>query len=337
MTDNLIEDIRTFKRRWKSIHGSYNPKDFSYEYLNIGNNVELEFFSVDLEVGGGINAAIILRNQKQISQSSLADMLKTVREYIISETDKLELSSGTMEFFRLVCEEFDLSFQIISVIFDPGFQADPKVQKDMGLKLSSMEIWFNNVFNDNDRIHDFLNENMKLETFIFNPQEYYNRVMFSQPQVELFNEKLFGMSNRLNQHKKFDIMLKQFLKGGKAILAVEIPMSENSVEGASVEVFWHYEIDKKDPPYIRMTVDHNNLYNGNKGSLWAHIHENRRGGHYVIRLTEQAYQKLTQWDKSWSVIETYVISSFQNYINHLLDKYHMSFNVNEDQFVVVDH
>ena len=207
----------------------------------------------------------------------------------------------------------------------------------MGLKLSSMEIWFNNVFNDNDRIHDFLNENMKLETFIFNPQEYYNRVMFSQPQVELFNEKLFGMSNRLNQHKKFDIMLKQFLKGGKAILAVEIPMSENSVEGASVEVFWHYEIDKKDPPYIRMTVDHNNLYNGNKGSLWAHIHENRRGGHYVIRLTEQAYQKLTQWDKSWSVIETYVISSFQNYINHLLDKYHMSFNVNEDQFVVVDH
>ena len=337
MEDNLIEDIRTFKRRWKSIHGSYNPKDFSYEYLNIGNNVELEFFTLDLVSGGGINAAIILRNQKQISQSSLADMLKTVREYIISETDKLELSSGTMEFFRLVCEEFDLSFQIISVIFDPGFQADPKVQKDMGLKLSSMEIWFNNVFNDNDRIHDFLNENMKLETFIFNPQEYYNRVMFSQPQVDLFNEKLYGMSNRLNQHKKFDIMLKQFLKGGKAILAVEIPMSENSVEGASVEVFWHYEIDKKDPPYIRMTVDHNNLYNGNKGSLWAHIHENRRGGHYVIRLTEQAYQKLTQWDKSWSVIETYVISSFQNYINHLLDKYHMSFNVNEDQFVVVDH
>ena len=337
MEDNLIEDIRTFKRRWKSIHGSYNPKDFSYEYLNIGNNVELEFFTLDLVSGGGINAAIILRNQKQISQSSLADMLKTVREYIISETDKLELSLGTMEFFRLVCEEFDLSFQIISVIFDPGFQADPKVQRDMGLKLSSMEIWFNNVFNDNDRIHDFLNENMKLETFIFNPQEYYNRVMFSQPQVELFNEKLFGMSNRLNQHKKFDIMLKQFLKGGKAILAVEIPMSENSVEGASVEVFWHYEIDKKDPPYIRMTVDHNNLYNNNKGSLWAHIHENRRGGHYVIRLTEQAYQKLTQWDKSWSVIETYVISSFQNYINHLLDKYHMSFNVNEDQFVVVDH
>jgi len=337
MTDNLIEDIRTFKRRWKSIHGSYNPKDFSYEYLNIGNNVELEFFTLDLVSGGGINAAIILRNQKQISQSSLADMLKTVREYIISETDKLELSLGTMEFFRLVCEEFDLSFQIISVIFDPGFQADPKVQRDMGLKLSSMEIWFNNVFNDNDRIHDFLNENMKLETFIFNPQEYYNRVMFSQPQVELFNEKLFGMSNRLNQHKKFDIMLKQFLKGGKAILSVEIPMSENSVEGASVEVFWHYEIDKKDPPYIRMTVDHNNLYNGNKGSLWAHIHENRRGGHYVIRLTEQAYQKLTQWDKSWNVIETYVISSFQNYINHLLEKYHMSFSVNEDQFVVVDH
>jgi len=337
MEDNLIEDIRTFKRRWKSIHGSYNPKDFSYEYLNIGNNVELEFFTLDLVSGGGINAAIILRNQKQISQSSLADMLKTVREYIISETDKLELSSGTMEFFRLVCEEFDLSFQIISVIFDPGFQADPKVQKDMGLKLSSMEIWFNNVFNDNDRIHDFLNEKMKLETFIFNPQEYYNRVMFSQPQVELFNEKLYGMSNRLNQHKKFDIMLKQFLKGGKAILAVEIPMSENSVEGASVEVFWHYEIDKKDPPYIRMTVDHNNLYNNNKGSLWAHIHENRRGGHYVIRLTEQAYQKLTQWDKSWNVIETYVISSFQNYINHLLEKYHMSFSVNEDQFVVVDH
>lgn len=337
MENNLIDDIRTFKRKWKSIHGSYNPKDGSYEYLNIGNNVELEFFIVDLEVEGGINAAIILRDQKQISQSSLADMLKTVREYIISETDKLELSLGTMEFFRLVSEEFDLKFKIISVIFDPGFQADPKVQKDMGLKLSSMEIWFNNVFNDNDRIHDFLSENMKLETFILNPQEYYNRVMFTQPQVELFNEKLFGMSNRLNQHKKFDIMLKQFLKGGKAILSVEIPMSENSVEGASVEVFWHYEIDKNGPPFIRMTVSHNNLYNGHKGSLWGQIYEDGKGGHYVIRLTEQAYQKLTQWDKPWEQIESYIISSFQNYISHLLDKYHMSFNVNEEQFKVVDH
>jgi hypothetical protein len=338
MDNNYKEDLRKFKLRWRPIHGPYKPSDGTYEYLNIGNNVEFEYYTFNLIHDGGVNASIILRNQNQITESSLADMLKTIREYIISETDKLQLSSGTMEFFKLVCEEFDLlHFQIISVVFDPGFQTQPSIQRDIGLKLASMEIWFNGVFDDNNRIHEFLREKMRLDTLLFDPQVYYDAVMFTKPQVDLFNEKLFGISNRLNQHKKFDIMLKQFLKGGKIGLAVEIPMGDDSVEGKSIEVSWHYEIDENDPPYIRMTVDHSKLYDNHRGSLWGHVHENRKGGHYVIRLTEESYRKLSEVNEPWDQIESYIISSFQHYITYLLDKNHMSFDTNKEQFKVVDH
>ena len=342
MDSNYQEDLRKFKRRWKSVHGGYQYETNTYEYVNIGNNIELEYFTLNLFMGGeeGVNASLILRNQNQITESVLADMLKNFRDFFISETDKIQLSSGTMGFFKLICEESEsLMYKISSVMFDPGFQSNPTSRRDTGLKLSSMEIWYDNFFDENSRIYKFLEEKMLFKTMIFNPQEYYDRVMLTKPQVDLFNEKLFLLSNNLNQQKKFEIILKQFLKGGNIKMGIELPLGDGEVQDVPVEVSWHYEIDKGDPPYLRMTVDHSHLYNNNnKGSLWGHIHENGKGGHYVIRLTEQSYQKLKNLENvPWEEIEKSVITTFQQYVTKLLDKYHMSFDVNEEQFKVVDH
>jgi hypothetical protein len=334
----LERDIWKFKIRWKSYHNPFNNETNSYEYVNIGNNIEFDYFSFNLYEEGGISVMIHLRNQKQITQSVLADTLSYIRNYIISETDQIQLSSGTMEFFKIICGQYqDFRFKVSNVLFDPGFQAHESVEKDMGLTLSTMEIWFDQVFNENERIFDFMREEITMKDFIFNPQPIFDRVMFTKPQVDIFNEKLFNLSNRLNQHKKFDIMLKQFLKGGKTRLAVEISMSDTAVEGKSIEVSWHYEIDENDPPYIKMRVEHSKLYKNDKGSLWGYIHEDGKGGSYVIRLTEESYQKLSEVNEPWPEIENYIISSFKYYINRLLEKNHMSFSVNEDQFVVVDH
>lgn len=337
MDNNFKEDIRKFEKRWMVHNSSYDPQTKSYNYLNIGNNIEFDYLAISTWEHGGFNCIIHLRDQKQIGQSILADTLMHVREYIISETDQLQLSSGTMEFLKAYCESRDNPiFKVMGIVFDPGFQSHNSSKRDVGLHLSSMEIWFKNIFGEDNHIYDYLREKLTLKDFIFNPQSMVDRVTLTKGQTDFLNEKLFGLSNRLNQQKKFEILLKQFLKGGKTRLAIEIPMSDNSIEGKSIEVDWHYVPNGENPPYIRMEVNHGRLADNEKGSLHGHIQEDK-DGHFVIHLTEESYRKLSQVDEPWPEIESYIISSFKNYIQNLLHKNHMSFTLNANQFMVVDH
>jgi hypothetical protein len=338
MENNFRDDLMKVRRRFNNgMYGAYRPETNSYEYINVGNDVELDYFSFKPVEGVLVN--IHLRNQKTVSESSLADMLVTFRSYFISEIDALELSSGTMGFLNELFENYpDLHFKVVSVVIDPGFKAHTTIEKNMGIRLSSAEIWFNNVFNDDDRICDFLKDKMNLKTFIFEPQEYLDKVKFTKPQVDLLNEKLFLLSNKSNQHKKFDILMKQFLKGGTTKLALELPGEDGNVYGKSIQVSWQYIPEEGEPPYVNMNVEHGNMYNNEKAVLWGYIRESgRKGGTFVIRLTEESFRELNELNIPWPELEDIIKKSFKYYTTKYLETIHMNFDIDTMDQIKIQH
>jgi hypothetical protein len=338
MENNFRDDLMKVRRRFGTgTYGAYRHETNTYEYINVGNDVELDYFS--FKPTEGILANIHLRNQKTVSESSLADMLVTFRSYFISQIDALELSSGTMGFLNELFENYpDLHFRVISVVIDPGFKAHVSIEKDMGIRLASAEIWFNNVFNDDDRICDFLKDKMNLKTFIFEPQEYLDKVKFTKPQVDLLNEKLFLLSNKSNQHKKFDILMKQFLKGGQTRLALELPGEDGNTYGKSIEVSWQYIPEEGGPPYVHMSVEHGNLYNNEKGILWGWIRESgNKGGTFVIQLPENTFKELNELNIPFVELEDKIKESFKYYMSRYLDTIHMNFDIDTMDQIKVQH
>ena len=338
MDNNFKEDLIKVRTRFgRGLHGAWVPNTNTYEYLNIGNNVELDFFT--FRPSEDLMVSVHLRDQKMVTESSLADMLMTIRNYLITEMDKLELSSGTMEFLREMCDTYeDLKLQVAGVIFDPGFKAHASIEKNMGIKLSSTEIWFNDIFNDDDRICDFLKDKIDFRTFIFEPQSYLERVKFTKPQVDLLNEKLFLLSNKSNQHKKFDILMKQFLKGGQTRLALEIPGDDGNIYGKSIEVSWHYIPEEGNPPYVHMNVDHGNMYNNNKSVLWGYIRESgKKGGTFVIQLPENTFKELNELNTPWVELEYIMRDSFKYYMTKYLNTLHMDFDIESKDQIKIQH
>jgi hypothetical protein len=338
MENNFRHDLMKVRRRFiNGTYRSYRSETNSHEYINVGNDVELDYFLFKPDEGVLVN--IHLRNQKTVSESSLADMLVIFRSYFISEIDALELSSGTMGFLNELFENYpDLHFKVISVVIDPGFKAHVSIEKNMGIKLSSAEIWFDNIFNDDDRICDFLRDKMNLKTFIFEPQEYLDKVKFTKPQVDLLNEKLFFLSNKPNQHKKFDILMKQFLKGGQTRLALELPGDDGNVYGKSIEVSWRYIPEEGEPPYVQMNVEHGKLRDNEKGVLWGYIRESgNKGGTFVIQLPENTFKELNELNIPFVELENKIKESFKYYTIKYLETLHMNFYMDNTDQIKVQH
>lgn len=181
------------------------------EYLNIGNNVEID------TMGYIINASHIfctlhVRDVQEFHPNSVVDVLKQVRSFIIARTSNEQYSKPYAEAMSELPESERL--QVTTLNFDPGFTGHVETEERKGgIRLSLFGIQYPST--EFAEVAKNLQENISIKKLILDPESVYP--MFVLHNVEILNSALAKLKNQQHIKKRMYLMLNHILSGKEKI------------------------------------------------------------------------------------------------------------------------
>ena len=206
----IFEDALGFIKSQKQTN---RGEKISVEYLDIGNNVEID--NLAYIKGDLMFCNIHVRNVKEFHENSIIDVLKQLRKFIIDRTSTQEYSKPYHEVLQEINDSEIL--QIIILLFDPGYTGHVNTQeKKEGIKLNHMGTYYPEAcFQD---LSDKLQNNLSLKKLLLHPESVYPEFVLHN--TDILNDALAKLKNQTNVMKRMNIVMNSILYG-KQKLTVE--------------------------------------------------------------------------------------------------------------------
>jgi hypothetical protein len=315
--------MEDFKRLFEYIPNNFNPhyeydyengtsklKSVSYGYINIGNNIELDTLGT-IASEKYMFMWMHIRGVDQVSTTFLADMLSTIREWII---EKMSMVTDYEELMKNIPADFTV--QIGGVIIDPGFNGHLSDEpKEAGLKLTSFMIHHPHLFVDRP-LDSILKNDIKLKKLIYSPQEYYDTLKVSKDIVEEMNSLLAQTAAQKNAPKKIRILFNQILKKGGGFI-ITFPWEDTMALDMSVK--WSYESDTM--PSLIFDVEHLSGYHGLLRAYWRHT-SLKKDGTFVLQVNKN-YTEYFHNETDHNKFVEFILRESKDKIAKLFSKHHI--------------
>jgi hypothetical protein len=198
-----------------------------YKYITITENLEVDTYGMILRPDKDMTYAFCyphLRNTVHVDRSFLANILKSIRSYIL---DNLIEAKWTAE--KIMQIPPSVKIMIPSVVVDPGMVHHHEGhQRNAGVRIGAIQIWHNDFPRN---IEPLLNGGIHLRTLLANPDEYYQEL--DVPNIEPINQLLGQFKAQKNKLKRLQYINNTLLKT-KGNFTFEVELFEY-IRGLNIE------------------------------------------------------------------------------------------------------
>jgi hypothetical protein len=267
---------KKWEYEWKN--GIHKTIATTFTTYPIGDNVELDFFSAN---NTEMHTQIILKNQLAIGRSSITDVMKTFRKWIISQ-----MSPGKESDLSWANEVPDnYRIYIISFFIDPGLEGHDPDEEKSHIRVNTAEI----MAEMSDYSYtDYFKNNLFLKNLILNPEEVYQHTTLPQPMVDYINDTLAHTTLQKNNIKKIKGWL-SFLLKRKHTLVMNGELFDSPEMKLVFNVTWFYDGQHLPPLYYTWEP----ILNKNNAKVygeWRGDYEEKPEGTFVLQVNKEEYE-----------------------------------------------
>lgn len=287
---NALEKFERLFRSGSSMRFKYDKNDIKivstfHEYTPVGENLEIDTWGMVIrEDESYFYVYPHLRNRKTVSKTFLAEMLSSIREFLL---DRIKNSNFTIQDIGNLPEDFRLKFPIVTV--DPGFKGhrEPE-ERTTGIRISNLNLWYPEITN----VSGILDGGMKMKQVLMDPREYYLDLKFNT--VDRLNTLLAQSGAQKNKLKKLQIKNDLLLKSPGKFLIKTDPEVPDLGTGT-------YKFEGPHP-HLKYAVSHNPDEHGVVKATWwfapdytdGYDVSGKNNGHFVLHLPRHFEEQLEE-------------------------------------------